>query len=59
MSEEKTKTFEAATQAEANRPADDWLVKQKGVRQTYPRSQTRGGFSPGEMWIVTIRYVEE
>ena len=57
MSEEKTIIFEAATQAEANRQADEWWSKQKGLRLVH-RSQVSDGFTPGERWIVTIDYVE-
>jgi hypothetical protein len=47
------KTFGAASQAEANRLADEWLAEQKTARRVY-RSQSSGGSAPNERWIVTV-----
>lgn len=61
MSEEQT--FEAKTRAEANRLADDWWMKQKGLRQIHRSQIAVGSRSPSladaERWAVTIHYEPE
>lgn len=55
----KEKTFEAKTQAEANRLADEWWMKQRGSRLVH-RTQVAVGSGPSlveaERWAVTIHY---
>jgi len=52
-------TFEADTQAEANRLADEWWMKQKGLRLVH-RNQVSIGWGPSltqaDRWAVTIHY---
>ncbi len=52
--------FEADTREEANRKADDWWVKVKGLRFIH-RSQIPPGFrsNPAKRWVITIHYKEE
>jgi hypothetical protein len=52
-------TFEAATQAEANLLADEWWMKQKGLRLVR-RNQGSVGWGPSltqvDKWTVMIHY---
>jgi hypothetical protein len=52
--------FEADTREEANRKADEWWAKAKGVRFIH-RSQTRAGFrsNPSKRWVIAIHFKEE
>ena len=52
--------FEADTREEANRKADDWWAKAKGVRFIL-RSQIPASFrsNPSKRWVVAINYKEE
>ncbi len=52
--------FEAETREEANRKADEWWARAKGLRFTH-RSQIPAGFrsNPSNQWVVAIHYKEE
>jgi hypothetical protein len=52
--------FEADTREEANRKADDWWAKAKGVRFIL-RSQIPASFrsNPSKRWVIAIPYKEE
>jgi hypothetical protein len=52
--------FEADTREEANRKADEWWAKAKGVRFMH-RCQTPAGFrsNPSKRWVIAIHYKEE
>ena len=49
--------FEADTREEANRRADEWWAKAKGVRFIH-RCQTPAGFrsNPSKRWVIAIHY---
>lgn len=59
---EMKEEFIGVTLAEANRKADDWLMKQKGLR-LIQRTQVGAGFGPSlttvDRWVVTIHYETE
>jgi hypothetical protein len=55
--------FVGSTLQEVNRKADDWWMRQKGVREVH-RSKTSGGFSEpslrdADQFTVTIHYEPE
>jgi hypothetical protein len=54
------KTFEAATQAEANRQADEWWSRQKGLRLVQRTKVAVGDEGPeaakADRWAVTIHF---
>ena len=54
------RTFEADTREEANRQADEWWAKAKGLRFIH-RSQIPVGFrsNPHKRWVISIHYKEE
>jgi hypothetical protein len=54
------RTFEADTREEANRQADEWWAKAKGLRFIH-RSQIPAGFCsiPHKRWVISIHYKEE
>jgi hypothetical protein len=54
------RTFEADTQEEANRQADEWWAKAKGLRFIH-RSQIPAGFcsNPLKRWVIRIHYKEK
>jgi hypothetical protein len=54
------RTFEANTREEANRRADEWWAKAKGLRFIH-RSQIPPGFrsNPHKTWVIRILYKEE
>jgi hypothetical protein len=56
-------TFEGFTPEEANRKADDWLVKQKGIRVISRRQLSAGWGSPPTVeftqYTVIIEYEPE
>ena len=54
------RVFEAETREEANRKADEWWAKAKGMRFVH-RCQTPPGFrsNPSQRWVIVIHYFEE
>jgi predicted RNase H-like HicB family nuclease len=52
--------FEADTREEANRKADEWWAKAKGVRFIH-RCQIPAGSrsNPSKRWVIAINYKEE
>jgi hypothetical protein len=54
------KTFEAATQAEADRQADEWWASQQGIRLIHRTKVAVGKEGPemakADRWAVTIHY---
>ena len=54
------RVFEAETREEANRKADEWWAKAKGMRFVH-RCQTPPGFrsNPSQRWVIVIHYLEE
>ena len=54
------RTFEADTRDKANRQADEWWAKAKGLRFVH-RSQIPPGFRsiPHKKWVIRIDYKEE
>jgi hypothetical protein len=54
------RTFEADTREQANRRADEWWAKAKGLRFIH-RSQIPPGFrsNPHKRWVIRIHYKEE
>jgi hypothetical protein len=55
---EKKMTFEADTQSEANRMADEWWMKQKGLRLVH-RNAVSTGFGQHDRWFANIYYESE
>jgi len=56
-------TFEADTRGKANQAADDWWMKQKGLRQLYRSQVATGSRGPSlleaDRWAVTVHYEQE
>jgi len=56
---EQEKKFEAPTQDEANRLADQWWMTQKGLRLVHKTQIPVGFGGQTDLWIVTIYYEPE
>jgi hypothetical protein len=49
-------TFEAATQVDANRLADEWWAKQRGLRLVHRTQVSPGWGTEAERWAVNIQF---